>query len=412
VSHRGWTSGYPGVKFSTSAKTGGQPCKAPAPTRKEVLPVQNESTKRRRHVPQSKAQHVYWSETAKGKVFEVRHPRNANGQRPYEVVGSNLAEAKARARQLHGDDSPRVMRVGLTLNTVAAEWRRVRQVRTQTATLYRCHVEPRFGRAKVREIDRHAIVGWLNGLQSVRGKPLAPATKKLILATLDVVLSQAVEMGALGANPVRQIPRKHRPRPGEHRRRILSHDEEARLLAYCAPFPWLRPIVVIALHEALRLGEALALHWENVDFAASKLHIRHNLDRDGNLGVPKSGKSRSIELMPAAKAALLDLRLNSGAGFVFTNTHGAARNLRDVQRAFDKARSRAALPTTTEGRVVFHSLRHTGISRLANHPAIPLVHVRDFAGHSDLAVTQSYVHKIESPKVTAAMAEALSGEAI
>ncbi len=40
--------------------------------------------------------------------------------------------------------------------------------------------------------------------------------------------------------------------------------------------------------------------------------------------------------------------------------------------AFRKARERAALPVTEDGPVVFHSLRHTGISRLANHPAIPL----------------------------------------
>jgi hypothetical protein len=44
----------------------------------------------------------------------------------------------------------------------------------------------------------------------------------------------------------------------------------------------------------------------------------------------------------------------------------------------------------------------TQISRLANHPAIPLVHVRDFARHADLATMQGYVHKIESAKVTAA----------
>lgn len=56
-----------------------------------------------------------------------------------------------------------------------------------------------------------------------------------------------------------------------------------------------------------------------------------------------------------------------------------------------------------------HSLRHTGISRAANHPAIPLVHVRDFAGHADLATTQGYVHKIKNEKVTTALGEALAG---
>jgi integrase len=108
---------------------------------------------------------------------------------------------------------------------------------------------------------------------------------------------------------------------------------------------------------------------------------------------------------------LLELRQDSphGTGYVFTNRLGQPRAHRDVQRAYAQAVERAALPVTEDGPVVFHSLRHTGISRLANHPAIPLVHVRDFARHSDLATTQGYVHKIEDAKVTAAIGEALAG---
>jgi hypothetical protein len=67
--------------------------------------------------------------------------------------------------------------------------------------------------------------------------------------------------------------------------------------------------------------------------------------------------------------------------------------------------------SVTEDRpLLFRSCRHTGIPRLANHPAIPLVHVRDFARHSDLATTQGYsIHKIEDHAVTVAIAEALVG---
>ncbi len=90
------------------------------------------------------------------------------------------------------------------------------------------------------------------------------------------------------------------------------------------------------------------------------------------------------------------------------NRAGHPRGLSDIQRAFRKARERAALPITDEGEVVCHSLRHTGISRLANHPGIPLAHVRDFARHTDLATTQGYVHKIDSPAITAAIGEALA----
>jgi integrase len=113
-----------------------------------------------------------------------------------------------------------------------------------------------------------------------------------------------------------------------------------------------------------------------------------------------------------AKEALLELRGmgTSAEGFLFTTSNGTPRQHRDIQRAFGNARLRAALPETEDGPVVFHSLRHTGISRLANHPKIPLVHVRDFARHSNLATTQGYVHKIDSEEITTAIAEALVAE--
>jgi hypothetical protein len=67
--------------------------------------------------------------------------------------------------------------------------------------------------------------------------------------------------------------------------------------------------------------------------------------------------------------------VGASGGFVFKNRDGNRRLLRDIQRA----------------------------------SAIPLVHVRDFARHSDLAITNGYVHKTDSPQITAAIAEALGG---
>jgi integrase len=275
--------------------------------------------------------------------------------------------------------------------------------------IYELHVAPRFGRTKVREISKRAIESWLAGLKRKDGREgeLATGTRRLILATLDILLAHAVEMGALGSVP--KLGRKRTPKQGEARRRILGQDEETALLFSCGRIPWLRPIVTVALHQALRLGEVAGLQWDDVDFGVGKLRVAQSLGRDGRLGPTKGGKVCSIPLTPAAREALLRLRGESdGQGFVFKNTLGGQRQLRDVQRAFDKARTRAGLPVTEDGPVVFHSLRHTGISRLANHPAIPLVHVRDFARHADLATTMGYMHKIEDAEVTNAIGEALA----
>jgi integrase len=384
--------------------------------------------RRRRHVPVPKASHIYWSETAPkteggkpGKVFEVRHPRNAEGKRLYEVVGPRLDEAKARARAVYGETAPRVTSVGRTLNEVIAYWREVRDVRPASAKVYdtltRLYIEPTFGRRKVRELDEAAVLAWLRGLKGQQGQPLSGSTRRLLLSVLDAIFQRAIRLGAASVNPVRQLDKRDRPKQGRSRRRILSPDEERRLIAYCARSAWLRPIVTVALHEALRLGEVLGLEWRDVDFAGT-LHVRRAVDRRGSLGPCKGqsrddferGKGATIELTPAAREALLELRLEAADGPVFLNGDGGRRGLSDVQRAFRKTRERAALPVTEAGAVVFHSLRHTGISRAANHPAIPLVHVRDFARHKDLATTQGYVHKIESKTVTLALGEALAGK--
>jgi integrase len=194
---------------------------------------------------------------------------------------------------------------------------------------------------------------------------------------------------------------------------VLTPDEEAALLSSCGRLGWLKPIVTVALNQALRMGEVAGLSWSDVDFKAGMLTVRASLGRDGKLGPPKGKKVCTIPLTPAARAVLVELRGDSdGTGFVFRNSIGGARQLRDIGRAFEKVRDRAGLGADAgheEGPVTFHCLRHTGISRLANHPQIPLVAVRDFARHSNLTTTQGYVHAIESDSVTAAIGEALAG---
>ncbi|HEX3266970.1 MAG TPA: tyrosine-type recombinase/integrase [Gaiellaceae bacterium] len=328
-------------------------------------------SKRERHIPQARAQHIYWTRRADGsKVFEVRD-RN----RKYHVVGPRLDEAKAEARRIYDEGAPTIKRAGLMLDDAYESWKQAREIRPSTAGLldriYDCHIRPKLGRRKLREIDRNVIASWLARLERQDGRegPLASGTRRLILATLKVVLRHAVETGALGAVP--KLPRGRTPKQSDARRRVLSPEEEARLLAYCAPFSWLAPIITVATHEALRLGEVLALQWEDVDFAQNKLHVRHSLDRARNLGPTKGGKAATIELTPLAREALLELRGEAASGYVFRNGEGRPRHLHDVQRAFRKARERAALPVTDDGPVVFHSLRHTGGQPARQPPGDP-----------------------------------------
>jgi integrase len=384
--------------------------------------MQDDSTplKRERHVPQNAAQHIYWSRRSDGsKVFEVRHPLNSEGKRIYEVVGTRLDQAKARAREVHGDSAPRVAEVGLTVRKLIERYRETHEVKPDQDRMLTLHIEPRWGGVKLRDIHKTDLESWWPSLKRSDGRgPLAEGSKRLIVATFSILLQYGVDIGALGVNPVKSMSRSRRPKQGEARRRILTPDEEGRLLAYCAPFPWLAPIITVSLNQGLRLGEVLGLQWEDVDFTSNKIRVCHSLGKDGLLGGTKHAKLtgkrdprdlKPIDLMPAARAVLLELRIDSdGTGFVFTNSMGNPRERRAVQKAFTKARDRAALPVTADGPVCIHSLRHTAISRLVNNPAIPLVYARDFAGHTDLSITNTYAHGIEDASVTEAAGRALA----
>jgi integrase len=249
---------------------------------------------------------------------------------------------------------------------------------------------------------------------------LGEGTKAQVLAALSAVFSYACDAGYIARNPCRELSKTQRPRQGAGRQRILSPDEQARLLAYSETFSWLRPVIVVATNQALRLGEVVGLDWEDVDFANNKLRVHQQFTRVGQIGPTKTAKpsrpdrrdTHPIDLMPAAREALLQLveeaEGDSASGPVFRNSLGGRRGHRDVSHAFEKAVRFAALPETQDGRVSFHTLRHTGISRLANSPRVALVYVRDFAGHTSLSITEGYVHRIESAEATAAAAEALA----
>jgi integrase len=369
-------------------------------------------SKRKLHRPVPGHPGIYWSERAGGrKVYEYR-TTDSTGRRVLLVAGPRLTDAKRKLTEAqHLKNTEGFIHATTTLAEVYEDWKRIRDIRPGSERTFdlqwKSHIEPVIGKRKVRDIDDLSIERFLRGLKRKDGREgdLSSSTKRLILSTLEIVLKHAVRMHLISTVP--KLPRGSKPKPSEPRKRILSHEEERNLLACCGPVPWMKPIITVALHEALRLGEVAALHWEDVDFVAGTMKISRSLSGATELGPPKGGKRSTIPLTPAAREALLDLRLDSGGtAFVFRNTLGGPRKIRDIQRAFKKATERAGL----DG-VCFHTLRHTGISRCANSAEIPMIQVQRFARHSNMTTTLSYCHVIEDETVNVAIGAALTGSA-
>ena len=167
----------------------------------------------------------------------------------------------------------------------------------------------------------------------------------------------------------------------------------------------------------MRLGELLALQWDDIQFGESDedsnrfVLVRRNYVR-GSFTTPKSGKERRIDLTKELRHVLLELRdvrmleafeagLDEVSGLVFPAESGGPLdgvNLyhRDFLPCLRAARLR---------RVTFHALRHTYASLLIQGGA-SLAYVKEQMGHSSIQVTVDiYGHLI--PGANIAWADAL-----
>jgi integrase len=99
---------------------------------------------------------------------------------------------------------------------------------------------------------------------------------------------------------------------------FLSFEEAERLVGQAAA-EW-RTFIIVALKTGLRVGELLALKWEDVDVVAGQLVVRRTLWH-AQEGPPKGGRNRKVPLSDEAAAALKAHRHLKGP-YVFCEADG------------------------------------------------------------------------------------------
>ncbi len=115
---------------------------------------------------------------------------------------------------------------------------------------------------------------------------------------LHNALKKAVHWGLMGRNPCDAVSV---PRPERNEMKTLS-EEQAIVLFTATRDDELHPLWVLLTTTGLRLGEALGLKWEDVDFAEERLMVRRALQRQKGEGLvfvePKTAKSRRTVYFP------------------------------------------------------------------------------------------------------------------
>jgi integrase len=169
---------------------------------------------------------------------------------------------------------------------------------------------------------------------------------------------------------------------------FLDFEEANRLLA-AVDEDW-RTMVLVALRTGMRMGELIALRWQDVDLVAGKITVRQNAVK-GRIGTPKSGKAREIALSNETISALKSHRHLRGP-LVFCTIDGTMIKYTELRHPLWRACRKAGLRP-----VQWHMLRHTFASHLVMR-GVPLKAVQELLGHSTIQMTMRYAHL--APEVT------------
>src|SRR5215216_7965705 len=162
---------------------------------------------------------------------------------------------------------------------------------------------------------------------------------------------------------------------------------------------------VVMVTTGVRVGEALALRWEDLDLEARTLRVNRTVYR-GKSCLPKTDSSRrTIKLSRLVTEAL---RQHPQMGeWVFPTSIGTTINVNNLRyRSWKQLLERAHLQSGTR----IHDLRHSAATLLLSK-GVPIKVVSEMLGQSNVSITLSiYAHVLPDmqDKAADAMDDALS----
>ena len=229
-------------------------------------------------------------------------------------------------------------------------------------------------------------------------------TVQKTISVLRPALQCAVQEGLIRSNPCSTAPA---PRVTKKEMQVLSR-EQVHTLLYVSANDTLGPLYVVLVSTGLRIGEALALRWADVDLSEKTLMVRRTVQRIRGhglvVGEPKSATSRrTVYLVDVAVAALHDQHARQEEqrqvlgpewqenDLVFHSIKGTHLDPTNVHHRFEKALQAAGLP-----RVRVHDLRHTAATLALEQGVHPKI-VQEMLGHQTYVITMDlYSHHMPS----------------
>jgi integrase len=260
---------------------------------------------------------------------------------------------------------------------------------------------PEFRTYRVDEIATADLRRWLDKL---RGTQLAPNTQRAILTAASAMLRYAAKQGYIPMTPAAGLDRDDRPSTTRKRQPRYLNGSQLRALLDGLGDDY-RPLGAMLAYAGLRVSEALAIRWRDLDLEAGRLSVSAQLDRAGQpVPLKTTASAANVDLLPAlvrelrthrARQAELGIHLVRADALAFCTRTGKAHHQRSALRAIQNAALAANL-----GHVTAHDLRHSLVAN-ALDAGLTLAEASRLARHASPAVTASvYADVLEANRET------------
>lgn len=259
------------------------------------------------------------------------------------------------------------------------------------------YIIPEFGNMSIGAISNEDIICFKQKLMSEgrKGRKLAPKTVTDILSRMKSIRRFAL----LHGYEVQYIPDSMKIQQPQGRIRILSSDEESKLLHYLKNnFDLTALGILLSLFTGLRIGELCALKWNDFSLVDEEVHVQRTMQRLHNfhensakktfieITEPKSPNStRSIPLPEKLMSYLRSAYVENA--YVLSGEISRFVEPRTMENRFKSVLRKCGIKT-----INFHALRHTFATRCIEL-GFDVKSLSEILGHANINITLNrYVH--------------------
>ncbi|MFC5468450.1 tyrosine-type recombinase/integrase [Cohnella suwonensis] len=248
---------------------------------------------------------------------------------------------------------------------------------------YNLHIKPRFGHLKVKDLNTQQAVEFKSDLEN---NFTSLNSARTVYSNFKILVNHAIKFFGLKVDPTLAVGSIQRVKPNIS---FIKREEFDKRVNGFTDHYYLE-LTRLLFYTGLRVGEAMALTWDDIDLEASQLFVNKTMDiTTRSITSPKTaGSVGYVPFPPLIKEMLQKIKKESAEKhYGFNNSYYVFGGPAPYHYSHYRQKYKAVFP---ELRI--HDLRHSYASHLINRKK-DIYLVKELMRHDDIKQTaNTYGH--------------------